>query len=232
MAIALDVLIHSVQNDTDGDAPLDELAVASATVEQLGELGDALLNHFIERCRAAGHSWSEIGGSLGVSKQAVQKRFTRSRELVMSRCTPRTTKVVLEHAPAVAGELGHGWVGTEHLLLALWGEPGCIAVVVLERLGVTQDEVREAILARVQRGDHLQPTMTPRAMGAFDKAAAEALQLGHNYIGTEHLLLAMLTDDGGMAREILAELEVTRETVLPIVIQLLSSYVATKQQQK
>ena len=232
MAIELEVLIRSVEHDADSDAPLDQLAAASSTVAQLGDLGDSLLTHFVERCRSAGHSWSEIGGSLGVTKQAVQKRFRGDEPVGWNRFTPRTRRVVLEHAPAAAVSLGHGWTGTEHLLLGLWGEPACLAVVILERLGVTADRVRDEVAKRVERGDHLEPTMTPRALAAVDAARREAVQLGHNYIGTEHLLLALLGAEQGMAAEILAHLEVTRDKVLPPLLELLSGYVATKKTQQ
>ena len=69
-------LIETVERDAAGRDPLDLLATASATVSQLEEVGDALLGHFVDRCRRQGQSWSEISTALGVSKQAAHKRFS------------------------------------------------------------------------------------------------------------------------------------------------------------
>ena len=69
-------LIESVERDASGHDPLDQLTMASSTVSQLEETADALLGHFVDRCRRHGHSWSEISAALGVSKQAAHKRFS------------------------------------------------------------------------------------------------------------------------------------------------------------
>ena len=75
LTVTLDGLIQSVVLDTPSGEVLDQLATASGTAGELGGLGDSLLGYFVDRCRRDGHSWAEIGGSLGVTKQAVQKRF-------------------------------------------------------------------------------------------------------------------------------------------------------------
>jgi hypothetical protein len=75
-APGLQELIESVERDASGPGPLDLLATASSTVSQLEETADALLGHFVDRCRRHGHSWSEISTALGVSKQAAHKRFS------------------------------------------------------------------------------------------------------------------------------------------------------------
>jgi hypothetical protein len=228
--VTLDALIADVEAETSSPDPLALLATASSMSADIDELTDALVSHFVDRCRRAGRSWADIGGSLGVSKQAVQKRFTHhGREPAgWDRFTERTRSVVLEHAPAAAKALGHGWVGTEHLLLGFWGEPACVAVTVLEQLGVTAELVRDDITARVAAGEHLRAEFTPRAWTAVDGAAQQAIVLGHNYVGTEHVLLALVSGAGGMAEEILVARGVDRDALWPLLITLLSGFVQKK----
>src|SRR5882724_2278502 len=75
-APTLQELIQTVERDAASSDVLDLLATASSTVAQLEEVGDAVLGHFVDRCRRQGHSWTEISGALGVSKQAAHKRFS------------------------------------------------------------------------------------------------------------------------------------------------------------
>lgn len=224
----LSALIEEVEQTAPSDAPLDLLATASSHVDALGDLTDSLLSHFVDRCRRAGHSWAEIGGSLGVTRQAVQQRFTgQKRELRgYERFTDRARTVIEVHVPAAARELGHPYMGTEHLLLALWGEPESIAVVALDRMGVTREAVIEGIEAITPRGDATEPTggFTPRAWVALGNTVGEALDLGHNYVGTEHLLLSLLGGVGGMSAEILGELGVDHDRATTVVTELLSGF--------
>lgn len=75
-APGLQELIATVERDAASRDPLDLLTTASSTVARLEEVGDAVLGHFVDRCRRQGHSWSEISAALGVSKQAAHKRFS------------------------------------------------------------------------------------------------------------------------------------------------------------
>src|SRR5689334_12977541 len=118
----LDELIAQVQ----GDEPLHRLSSAMGVKAEVDELADALIGHFVDQARRAGHSWSEIGAAMGVTKQAAQQRHgsdragrgTRSDPQLFSRFTPRARTAVREGEDA-ARELRHGYVGTEHLLLGL-----------------------------------------------------------------------------------------------------------------
>lgn len=230
VAPTLTQLIETVEHHTGSDDPLELLAVASLTATDLSHLSDAMLSHFVDRSRKAGCSWAAIGSALGVSKQAVQKRFTHESEPVgWGRFTGRARQLVVEHTPAAAVSLGHGWVGTEHLLLGFWTDEECLAAKVLNRLGVDRDQVEEAINERVEQGQHLEPTFTPRAWSTINGAAQQALELGHNYVGTEHVLLALLAGTGGMAHDILDQLGISRDKAQPIVIELLSGFVQRRQ---
>ena len=126
---SLDELITEVRTTAPSDEPLVLLETAALSAQRLGELSDAMLSHYVDRARRAGHSWAEIGGALGVTKQAVQKRFTveRAEPAGWDRYTERAKRLVQEHVPAAAESLGHSWIGTEHLLLGFYAEPEALA---------------------------------------------------------------------------------------------------------
>ena len=124
----LNDLIATVDADTDSDDPLARLATASTVAGELAETGDALVGHFVDACRAAGHTWAEISESLGVSRQAAHKRYS-SIPRDLERWTPRAKAVLAASVDAARG-LGHAYVGTEHLLLGLF-PPGASARTIL-----------------------------------------------------------------------------------------------------
>ena len=116
------------------------------------------------------------------------------------------------HAIVLAQEearlLSHDYIGTEHVLLGLLGEPESIGGQVLASFGFTRDGVREAVVERVGRGKsapsgHI--PFTPRAKKTLELSLREALSLGHNYIGTEHILLGLIREGEGVAYQILSE---------------------------
>jgi ATP-dependent Clp protease ATP-binding subunit ClpC len=104
--------------------------------------------------------------------------------------------------------LNHNYIGTEHILLGLLGEPDSVAGAVLARFGFTLDRVREEVVRRVGRGKKSQAghiPFTPRAKKTLELALREALQLKHKYIGTEHILLGLIREGEGVAVQILVE---------------------------
>src|SRR5262245_30869963 len=149
-APSLQELIETVERDTQSSASLDLLATASSTVAQLEEVGDAVLGHFVDRCRRNGHSWTEISTALGVSKQAAHKRFTFPAP-TLERFTPRARGAV-DAATKAARSLGHDFVGTEHLLLGLFAEPQGLAALALAEAGVDRAAVEANVLEAVPRG--------------------------------------------------------------------------------
>ena len=127
---------------------------------------------------------------------------------MFERFTPRARNV-MTHAYEEAMAFQHNYVGTEHLLLGVLRESDGIGAHVLVRLGVDADAVRGEIDHRVGRGTEAVSTrspFTPRSKRALELALGEALKLGHNYIGTEHLLLGLLRLTDGLAAEILTDL--------------------------
>jgi hypothetical protein len=223
--ITLDSLIRAVEHSSPDDV-LGQLANASAAANELGELGDSLLGVFVDRSRRDGRSWAEIGRSLGVTKQAVQQRFVSSGALPVTfeRFTQRA-RGVLVHAQQRARDLQHNYVGTEHLLLGLFDEPEGIAAKVLGELGTSADGVRDAVLGIIPRG-HTEvidePPYTPRAARSLELALSCALELGHNYIGTEHELLGLLRESDGVAAIVLRDAGITFDTVKARVVELLT----------
>ena len=197
-------LIATVAADAGSTDPLARLAAASATAAELTETSDALVGHFVDQCRAAGHTWAEISGSLGVTRQAAHKRYSAiPRDL--QRWTERAKQVLTFSVDAARG-MGHPYVGTEHLLLGLF-PPGGIGAAVLAEHGVTQESVASRVLAHApaRATGPSEPPFTPLAAQVFGGALTEALSMGHNYIGTEHLLLALFGQPEGLAAQILAD---------------------------
>jgi hypothetical protein len=197
--VTLDSLIAAVRAAAP-EAPLAQLEEAARLKDEVGELTDALLGHFVDQARRDGASWSQIGEALGVSKQAAQQRHT-SRQVPSDRFTLRAQQA-LEEAHAAARRLGHAYVGTEHLLLGLLAVQGGLAQVALAERGIAAEAVEAHIVAVVGRGAGEDvPVMphTPRAARVLVGALYVSLELGHNYIGTEHLLLALFREPEGIA---------------------------------
>jgi hypothetical protein len=220
----LDRLIAAVTAEALTDQPLDRLAAAARARDELDELTEALLDHFVEAAREAGCSWSQIGGTIGVSKQAAQQRHTatesvarrllgrlpqqrrQGRNLFFRRFTARARSAVV-HAQGAARRLGHNYIGTEHVLLGIFAEPESVAAKALVEMGVTGEAVEAAVIELIGRG-HEQVRghipFTPRAKKVLQLSLREAIALGHNYIGTEHMLLGLTRETKGVAAQVLA----------------------------
>jgi len=186
---------------------------------------NALLSHFADQCRRGGRSWSEISAALGVSKQAAHKRFSLATAS-LERWTPRARTALRAAAEAARG-LSQGHVGTEHVLLGLFEAAGGIAARILDEPGFTRAQVKEQIVLATPPASPPSssavpdPPFTTRAE-SIDRAASEALSLGHNYVGTEHVLLALFGEPAGLAAKILADGRATRDDIRKRVLQKLS----------
>ncbi|MFI6262346.1 Clp protease N-terminal domain-containing protein [Micromonospora sp. NPDC051006] len=199
-SVRLDDLIQAIKKAH--DQPLDQLTDAVLAADHLGEVADHLIGHFVDQARRAGASWTDIGRSMGVTKQAAQKRFVpRPADAPLdpqegfSRFTPRARSVVIA-AQSKARATGQTEIRTEHLVLGLLTEPEALAAKAIVAQGVSLERVREvatAVLPPPTSGD--MPELIPfdaQAKKALELTFREALRLGHNYIGTEHILLALL----------------------------------------
>ncbi|MDT0180666.1 ATP-dependent Clp protease ATP-binding subunit [Microbacterium sp. ARD31] len=145
---------------------------------------------------------------------------------MFERFTDRARRVVVL-AQEEAKMLNHNYIGTEHILLGLIHEGEGVAAKALESLGISLDAVREQVQDIIGQGQQ-QPTghipFTPRAKKVLELSLREALQLGHNYIGTEHILLGLIREGEGVAAQVLVKLGADLNKVRQQVIQLLSGY--------
>jgi hypothetical protein len=201
--LRLDDLIEAIKK-VHADA-LDQLQDAVIAAEHLGDVADHLIGHFVDQARRSGASWTDIGKSMGVTRQAAQKRFVPKESADLdpsqgfSRYTPRARNVVMAaHNQAKAA--GNAETVPEHLVLGLLTEPEALAAKAIVAQGVSLDAVREAATAalppRAKDVPELVP-YAPTAKKALELTFREALRLGHNYIGTEHILLALLELENG-----------------------------------
>jgi ATP-dependent Clp protease ATP-binding subunit ClpC len=135
---------------------------------------------------------------------------------------PARQVVVLAQDDARA--LKHNYLGTEHLLLGLLREEEGLAARVLASLDVTVEEARAQVVRIIGRGDEVttgQIPFTPRAKKVLELANREALSLGHDYIGTEHILLGLVRENEGVAARILLDFHADAETIRDAVIRML-----------
>src|ERR687884_1974460 len=148
------------------------------------------------------------------------------RELrdLFERFTERARQVVVL-AQDEARALKHNYIGTEHILLGLLREEEGLAARVLESLDITVEEVRAQVARIVGQGDEVttgQIPFTPRAKKVLELALREALSLGHNYIGTEHILLGLVRENEGVAARILLDFDADAEKIRNEIIRMLS----------
>jgi hypothetical protein len=213
--IPLDNLIAYVKAMHETADPLDNLSDAVKVAAALDEQSDALIGYFVDQARRSGAPWSEIGASMGVSKQAVQKRFVSRPDLgdlvpkegLFSRFTIRARHVVASARRIAKASESHNTT-TAHLTVALLTQPEGIAAIALHDLGIADAQLFEAFAVPPTAIEN-QATV-PEGEVPFDDASKEALReslkaalrLGHNYIGTEHILLGVLRAGGEPAEKL------------------------------
>lgn len=234
--VRLDDLIDAVRRSHD-DA-LDQLSGAVVLADHLGEAADHLIGHFVDQARRSGASWTDIGRSMGVTRQAAQKRFVPKPsgesaaldpDQGFARFTPRARNVVM-----AAHNEAHAAGGVEtlpgHLVLGLLSEPEGIAARVIAAQGVAPDALRAAVAAVLPPPAAEVPDLIPydaAAKKALELTHREALRLGHGYIGTEHLLLALLEQEDGAGP--LAAAGVTKPATESAVAQALAAHLMAQQ---
>ncbi|OBI88548.1 Clp protease N-terminal domain-containing protein [Mycobacterium asiaticum] len=200
--VRLDELIDAIKR-VHSDA-LDQLADAVLTAESLGEVADHLIGHFVDQARRSGASWTDIGRAMGVTKQAAQKRFVPKADAApldpeqgFARFTPRARNAVVASQNA-AHDAGNAQITPDHLLLGVLSDPAALATVLLHQQQVDTDALRQSVALPPAASEV--PALIPfsgPARKVLELTFREALRLGHNYIGTEHLLLALLELEDG-----------------------------------
>jgi hypothetical protein len=202
-AVRLDDLIDAITK-THSDA-LDQLSDAVIAADHLGDIADHLIGHFVDQARRSGASWTEIGQSMGVTKQAARKRFVPKvpgeidASDGFSRFTQRARNVVVS-AQEEARAAGNDEIGPPHLILGLLSEPDGLAAKAIHAQGVVPDTIRRTVAATLPPAAGEVPALipfAPQAKKAMELTFREALRLGHNYVGTEHILLALLELEDG-----------------------------------
>lgn len=197
--LALSDLVRAVQAERDDAQPLERLAIAVELADRVRGRADELVDHFVQAARAVGCSWTEIGGALGVTKQAAQQRFVTVVAAADKTWPPGLDEAAGAAFASAAGEaraLGHHYLGPEHLLLGLLEQREEMAARALEALGVTPEAVRARVVERL-------PLSAPRPGGSLgvapqtkrllELARTLAKRLGHRCARTEHLLLAAVS---------------------------------------
>ena len=243
--VRLDELISYIRN-TEGTA-LDQVSAAVRISEHLGELADHLIGHFVDQARKTGASWTEIGQSMGVTKQAAQKRFVPKASdwgdllsgafppdpVKFSRFTDRAKRAVIA-ARQEAIKRRDDRVLPEHLTLGMLHEQEGLAARAIAALGISPEAARAALSAALPAA---MPDSVPssghvpfdsRTMKVFELTLREALALGHNYIGTEHILLGLLDEEESLGGGTLAGLGITTERARDWLVPVLEQMAAAK----
>jgi hypothetical protein len=240
--VRLDELIDYVTSH-EGTA-LDHVSAAVRTSEHLGELADHLIGHFVDQARRSGASWTEIGRSMGVTKQAAQKRFVPKGPVQFEgfptgpggkfgeRFTDRAKRAEIA-ARQLAIKHRNEQVEPEHVVLAMLHEPEGMAARTIVALGVSVEAAREALGVALppaavgeQAREHV--SFGPRSKNVAKLALREALSLGHNYIGTEHLLLGVVKEEATQGGGALTGLGLTEQRVREWLIPELAKLAAKK----
>ena len=236
--VPLDYLIAYVKTLHPDGGPLENVADAFAVSARLDEQSDALIGYFVDQARRSGASWSQIGGAMGVTKQAAQKRFVPSKAADLmegnpqpfSQFTPRAARAMVAAGQLAAPEP----LGACHLAAALLSDPEGLAAKAIAAAGLTSEQVYAALGAGpaplVETPDSaglLELSFDQSAKEALKGALKSALRLSHNYIGTEHLLTGVLATDGPVA-EAFAALGLPRQRAEELITAEIAAYQARK----
>lgn len=204
--IRLDDLIATIKQGHED--PLDQLSDAVLAGDHLEELGDHLIGHFVDQARRTGASWTQIGASMGVTKQAAQKRFTPKDPGTASdldpdqgfnRFTPRS-RILLAAAHNAAQTHRNVEVTAAHLVLGLVADPESRAATLLTDQGIDLEVLARIAVAALPPAAESVPDLIPydaTSRKALELTFRHAIRLGHDYVGTEHLVLALLETENG-----------------------------------
>jgi hypothetical protein len=189
-------------------APPDQLAAAVALAVELRGVSEELIGHFVTRARQADSSWADIGDAFGISRQAAHERFALASVPPASPWPERfapDAQAAMAQANVAKRHFRHQYLGTEHVLLGLLTAGDNLAATALARLGITEQNVRDAIAETIGYGETsggVCDGIVPRLKRALERARAEAKHANHRLARSEHLLLAIIASDG-VATEIL-----------------------------
>jgi hypothetical protein len=215
------LILRVIEGQADGDV-LDRLGAACETARELGDAADQLVTYFVNEARDTGLSWTQIGERMGITKQAARKRFVPHdipdepsvlRERVYGRYTDRAKHVIVL-AQSQARASHHHYIGTEHILLGICHEPESVAAGVIDSCGVDLEALAAEVTRRLlpPSGEVPdRPPFTAKAKKVIELTARKARQLGHDWVGTEHLLLGLLIERTGLAADVLMDSGITAQ---------------------
>ncbi len=214
--VDLDQLISSVDTAQAGSQPLDRVTAAREVAARLEACAQHLVAHFVDDARRAGASWTDIGAALGVTRQAAQQRFVPAEGVDVEAAAGRSGLPYSARATAVLGgardlALQHRHPGVDdiHLLLALLDNRSGGAVSILKSSGQRSADIRRTARAKLGTDGPKRSAKNPHlgrgGAKTLDVAEREALRRGSTEVGTEHLLLALVSDPGSPAGTALAE---------------------------
>jgi Clp amino terminal domain, pathogenicity island component len=219
-------LIATIENDLPSGDVLAKITEAQVRAHTLNGLGDQLVGHYVAKAKQDGASWTDIGDAIGVSKQAAQQKWVPQ---TFEHFTNRARHAVVLSQEAARAHR-HSFIGTEHILLGLLGEPEGLAYQLLVAKAGSEEAVRQAVEERLEPGGkkalrgHI--AFSPEGKQALEESIREGAALGHDFVGTEHMLLGLLNVGEGIAAAALGalgmELESTRTWVTAEVEKLLA----------
>ena len=217
--VPFDQLLAQVGRLAPTQDPLDRVEAAVVVANALNGQAEAIVDHVVGQARAAGHSWTEIGVRLGVSKQAARKRFIDATEPGLAQLLPLGTTLrprlqnCLTRAEELAREAGAAQIGAEHLLEGLMDDG--VAATILERLGVTASAIATSsvrLFGPAKPPTGTAPTLSDDSACAIQAAAQRARVRAEDpnevTVGTEHLLAVLALDHGSRAHRILVDIGV------------------------
>src|SRR3954454_24671448 len=202
-SVGLDDLITAITSAH--ESALDRLERAVLLAAHLDEVADRLIGHFVDQARRSGASWTEIGASMGVTKQAVQKRFSARPKTSLdpsqgfSSFTDQARAAVVS-AQEQARAAGNGRITVGHLVLGLISDPGCGAATSMAAQGLDLGLLAHTARATLPSPVPAVPALIPfdqHARNALERAFGVAERLGHDRVGTEHMFLAILEVEDG-----------------------------------
>jgi Clp amino terminal domain, pathogenicity island component len=215
--------LMAVVEESGGDDPLRRIEAAALLRREIEQVSDELLDHFVNEARSAGCTWTQIGDALGVTRQAAQQRHAGLADRLLQGSTDgtfnrftRRARAAMVAAHTAARDRRNATVDTEHVLLGLFANvDGNVATAALGALGVDRAAIERLVDGRSPIGAGpvpAHPPFSPLAKKSLELALREAMRLGHNYIGCEHIVLALSrVGRDGVAGQILLDQGVTYE---------------------
>ena len=218
--VTLASLISQVNAGHESEPVLDRLEMAVSLADHVDEIAENLIGYFVDESRRSGESWSAIGGRLGVSRQAAQKRFIVAdgeSDHFWDR-TSRGFRSIIDLAESAAKIRNQSFLGTEHVLLALSDRHRDPAMAILSSIGIEPKVMRGAVDGRIgapaKAPGSVDAPLTAKMLRALQLAKREAMRMDSEEITTVHLMLALLSMQEGMAFEILTNLGASYDNFL------------------